>query len=186
VCKKCNEGFSADEEYFAAFLGCVLAGSTELERQTNSRLATTLRRSPALRARIDACRTESPTLFGDIRIVWTPEKDRIHRVVVKNARGHAFFEYGEPILKLPNYVWSAPIEFLGPEERETFERVPGGALWPEVDSRMLTRVLTGQDLMDGWVVVQDGVYRYVVAQEDLIVVRSVINEYLATEVRWSD
>jgi hypothetical protein len=29
TCIKCNNGFSTDEEYFAAFLGATLAGSTE-------------------------------------------------------------------------------------------------------------------------------------------------------------
>jgi hypothetical protein len=35
VCTSCNEGFSLDEEYLAAFLGCVLTGSTDPERQDN-------------------------------------------------------------------------------------------------------------------------------------------------------
>ena len=49
---------------------------------------------------------------------------------------------------------------------------------------MMTRVLTGHDLVDGWVVVQDGSSRYSVVQEGRILVRSVIAEYLATEVFW--
>lgn len=49
VCKACNEGFSPDEEYMATFLGCVLAGSTEPDRQTNAGVAAILRHSPGLR-----------------------------------------------------------------------------------------------------------------------------------------
>ena len=41
------------------------------------------------------------------------------------------------------------------------------------------------DLDEGWVIVQDDVYRYAVAQEDGLLVRSVIRNYLATEVYWS-
>ena len=51
---------------------------------------------------------------------------------------------------------------------------------------MMTRVMTGQDLCDGWVVVQDDVYRYGVAQCGVMLVRSVLFEYLATEVYWGD
>ncbi len=56
--------------------------------------------------------------------------------------------------------------------------------WPELGSRMMTRILTGQDLSDGWVIVQDGVYRDAVLQQGRLTVRSVIEECLATEVRW--
>ena len=51
---------------------------------------------------------------------------------------------------------------------------------------MLTRVFTGRDLVDGWVQVQEGSYRYLVAQHGLMLVRTVIAEYLATEAYWSD
>jgi hypothetical protein len=49
---------------------------------------------------------------------------------------------------------------------------------------MMTRVLTGQDLQDAWVVVQDDVYRYAVIQDGTFRVRSVVWDYLATEVYW--
>ena len=50
---------------------------------------------------------------------------------------------------------------------------------------MMTRVLTGQDLDGPWVVVQEDSYRFAVTQADGgLLVRSIISEYLATEVRW--
>lgn len=48
-------------------------------------------------------------------------------VLLKNARGHAFFEYGEPMLEAPDRIWSAALETLGPAERATFENATGGA-----------------------------------------------------------
>lgn len=36
------------------------------------------------------------TIGGEQRLVWKPDLERIERVVVKNARGHAFFEIGDP------------------------------------------------------------------------------------------
>ena len=49
---------------------------------------------------------------------------------------------------------------------------------------MMTRVLTGQDLDGPWVIVQDGVYRYAVSQTGGVLVRSILYDYLATEVFW--
>ena len=184
VCKSCNESFSGDEEYFAAFIGCVLSGSTDPDCQQDSRVRGILTRSPKLRRRIENARTESRTLFDDQpRILWQPERERVERVILKNARGHAYYEYGEPMLEPPTGIWFTPLELLKPEQRSQFEDVQR-EIWPEVGSRMLTRVVTGQDLWDGWVIAQDDVYRYAVVPDGRLMVRSVIHEYLATEVRW--
>ena len=51
---------------------------------------------------------------------------------------------------------------------------------------MLTRLLTGQDMVGEWLVVQDGIYRYSVRQEGGLRVRTILSEYLATEVQWDD
>lgn len=184
VCKPCNEGFSLDEEYMIAFLGCTLAGSTEPDRQRIPRAARILERSTKLRERIERAKTEYKTRGGEIRLVWTPEKERIERVVLKNARGHAFFECGEPMLDEPDRVLFAPLQALTGEEREAFESVDLGNGWPEAGSRMLTRVMTGQDLENGWVIVQEAVYRYSVEHFGGMLVKSVLFEYLATEVCW--
>ncbi len=93
------------------------------------------------------------------------------------------------MLAEPEHVWAVPLEAMTTAEREVFEDGESkGALvgWPEVGSRMMTRVVTGQDLCDGWVVVQDGVYRYCVEQYGAMRVRTVLFEYLATEVSWSE
>ena len=68
------------------------------------------------------------------------------------------------------------------------------SVWPEVGTRMMMRgVLTPNDpengqgvyIDDGWQDVQDGVYRYaVVPLPGQVLVKTVIYEYLATEVVW--
>jgi hypothetical protein len=140
-----------------------------------------------LRARIERSRTEYVTLGGETRILWKPDSERIERVVLKNARGHAYFEYGEPMLDAPAHVRAIPLESLTAMERQSYEGLGeegGFAAWPEVGSRMLTRVLTGEDMAGEWVVVQEGTYRYSVHQDGGLRVRSVLSEYLATEVQW--
>lgn len=186
ICAVCNTGFSLDEEYLAAFLGAVLTGSTDPDRQRMPPAERVFRQNESLKTRIERSRREYQTQTGETRVLWEPEWSRVNRVITKNARGHAFFEYGEPMLDDPRHVYAAPLETLTNEQREAFEAVPTGSGWPEVGSRMLTRVVTGQDLDGSWVVVQDGVYRYAVTQDGGILVRSVIHEYLATEVYWSD
>lgn len=183
VCTDCNSGHSLDEEYLSTFLACVISGTTDPDRQTNSRVARTLRHSPKLRARIDASRTETDDAGGTRELIWNPEWERVIRVVIKNARGHAFYEFGEPMLEEPVSVAVQPLVRLTNEERMTFESAVGYG-WPEVGSRMMTRLLTGQDMDGAWVVVQKGAYRYMVEQTGGLFVRTVLSEYLATEVIW--
>jgi hypothetical protein len=184
ICQDCNEGFSGDEEYFVAFLSAVVSGSTQPTHQVHQTAARIFENQSMLRARIDRARLESKTSSGEIQTVWTPETERIERVILKNARGHAFFEYGEPMLSAPTHVRFTPHLNLPDDLLADFEAVPQNGLLPEVGSRMLTRFLTGQDLDGPWVTVQEGVYRYAVAQVGAMLVRSIIFEYLATEVYW--
>ena len=189
TCVACNSGFSADEEYLNLFLRCVLAGSTDPEQHPDERIARALRRHERLRASIERSKVEYRTIGGETRCVWQPEEERVERIVVKNARGHVFYEYGEPMLTAPEHVWTRPLGSMTVAKREEFENAGiGGKLapWPELGSRMMTRVLTGQDMRDGWVIVQDGVYRFRVEQCGEMLVRSVLFEYLAAEVQWSN
>ena len=189
TCTTCNNGFSADEEYLSLFLHCVLLGSTDPERHTDKKVARALRRHEKLRARIERSKTEYQTIGGETCCVWKPETQRVKRVVVKNARGHAFYEYREPMLIEPEHVRTVPLVSMTATDRQEFETGGGAgklAPWPEVGSRMMTRVLTGHDTRDGWIIVQNGVYRFRVEQCGVMFVRSVLFEYLATEVYWSD
>jgi hypothetical protein len=74
-------------------------------------------------------------------------------------------------------------------ERQEFESLSdGGGLvpWPEVGSRMMTRLPTGEDTAGQWIIVQKGVYRYSVQQAGGLRVRAVLSEYLAAEVQWDE
>lgn len=183
TCADCNNSFARDEEYMFLFLNCVVVGSTDPARHADGRVSRALRHQKKLRGRIE----NSRTVDDEGRCAWVPEFDRIKRVVVKNARGHAFYECGQPILAAPEYVWAVPLETMSPLEREEFEEgSPTGSLtgWPEVGSRMMIRLVEGHDLRDGWVVVQENVYRYRVEQSGLVMIKSILFEYLATEVYW--
>jgi hypothetical protein len=187
ICEECNTGFSLDEQYVVTFLSCVLAGSTDPDKQPNASAARALSDSLALRTRIEQSRTEYLASSGETRILWTPDLERVKRVFLKNARGHAYFEYGEPMLDAPAHVWILPLESMTATERQVFEGLSDEvklSQWPEVGSRMMTRLTTGDDMAGQWVIVQADCYRYSVQQCGGLRVRSVLSEYLATEVQW--
>ena len=186
TCVECNRNFSRDEEYLSVFLQCVLTGSTDPNDHCDQTARRALRRSKKLRERIECSRSEIE-LESETRIVWEPERERVNNVILKNARGHAFYELGERPEIDPNDVLATPLCALTDTQRQVFEGSQTSVLagWPEVGSRSMQRVVLDSDICDGWVVVQDDVYRYQVTQCDGVIVRSVLMEYLASEVHWS-
>lgn len=70
--------------------------------------------------------------------------------------------------------------------RKWRSRMVAAMLLPEASSRLLTRLLSGQDMSGGWIIVQHGVYCYAaLTHRKDIAVRRVVHEYSATEVIWS-
>ena len=184
TCLDCNQLFSRDEEYLCLFLNCVLLGSTAPEDHSDPNVQRSLMRHDRLRARIEASKRYE-TLDGEELLIWIPEFERVHRVVVKNARGHVFYEFGQPALEKPQHVWARPLAQMTEDDRFAFESGPGLMGWPEVGSRMMQRVVTGEDMRNGWIVVQHNTYRYRVEEgEGGLFVRSIVREYLATETCW--
>ena len=195
-CKSCNAGYSLDEEYFAVFLGCVLSGTTDPNEQQNGRVAKSLLHSPALRLRIESAGDET-----DGVVSFRPEVERVTRVVRKLAEGHAAYELSMPQRREPSSIEWIPISQLSPDDAETWEAPEFYDDLPEVGSRGMQRALVVQArlrsaagdefvrgfIMNDWVTVQEGVYRYHVSSSDTMVrVRITIREFLACEVCWSD
>jgi len=185
ICKSCNTSFSNDEEYFTAFLGSVLAGSAAPDQQVVARSEKILGSNHRLQDEIDSQLQIVKDAEGNDQITFVPDMAKIQNVVVKNARGHVLFEHGQPAEGEPARVAIQPIPTLSPDILANFETIDYGAGWPEVGSRLMQRLVTGDDMRpDGWVVVQPNVYRFAVMDKDQFVVRTVIREYLATEVAW--
>lgn len=185
ICRACNTSFSSDEEYFTAFLGAVLAGTTDPDQQVVERAERTLNSNHRLQDEIEAQLVLVKGENGDDLVTFVPDITRIQNVIVKNARGHVLFEHGQPAEGDPARVAIQPIPTLPLEMRRSFETIDYGPGWPEVGSRLMTRLITGEDMRpDGWVVVQPNVYRFAVMDRGQFVVRTVIREYLATEVVW--
>ena len=184
VCSTCNQSFSLDEEYLSVFLSVVLSGSVEPNKQVNPEARRALLHSSALRERLEKSRRAVIDDEGVTGLAWEPEIERVTQVLVKNARGHALYELGEPMLDAPSDVWFAPLFMLDDKEREAFEGVDNGSLYPEVGSRLLSRVVMGHDLSNGWIIVQPNVYRFAVQYLGGTEIRMVLHEYLAARVSW--
>jgi hypothetical protein len=184
TCLQCNNGFSSDEEYFAAFLGAVMSGSAEPNDKMFATARKILASNENLRHQIELSRSVSLDSDGTERLIWHPEIERIRRVVTKNARGHAFYELGQPMLAEPDAVFISALETIDENHLAEFLTVDLGPGLPEVGSRMLQRVFDGSDIIDGWIVVQPEIYVFAVIEKGGVSVRSIIREYLLTEVVW--
>lgn len=120
ACRKCNNGFSPDEEYLACLLECVIAGDTAPENLHRAKIARILQENSSLSVRLQRARTN-----GVEGPVWAAESDRVSRVVLKLARCHAAFELNEPQLNEPSHLGVKPLPLMTEDEREAFEREDG-------------------------------------------------------------
>jgi hypothetical protein len=84
----------------------------------------------------------------------------------------------------PDDVFIGALETMDEDRLADFLTVDLGPGYPEVGSRMLQRVFDGSDMINGWIVVQPEIYVFAVIETEGILVRSIIREYLLTEVFW--
>lgn len=186
VCKECNAGFSTDENYLLCVLHAVMAGNLYPDKQTHPEAAAVLRSNRHVVKALKAMPDGQLMLFPNLEpFTLYPEMTRIERVVVKNARGHAYHEIAESPAGSPASVSILPLSSMTAEARSQFEaRNSANDLWPEVGSRMMVHLIDGQVLVGEWIEVEPQRYRYALDWSDGVTVRSVIWNYLATEVHW--
>jgi len=179
ACLPCNNKASPDEEYLACLIECVICGTTDPARVGREKIRRTLARQHALQARLMAS-----LRWENEQSLFAIELDRVERVVVKLARGHALYELNEPQLAKPSSVLISPQHLLDNDVREAFETTfgHGFAIWPEVGSRAMQRLVQNEH---GWIEVQPGRYRYLATTDAVVRVRLVLSEYLACKVIWS-
>jgi hypothetical protein len=182
-CLECNNSLSADEEYLACVLECVIAGDVNPKGIERSKIAHILARSPKLQERIRQGRQE-----GDGQTVWNIDQERVRRVLLKLARGHAAYELSEPQTDEPEFFWWKPLQTMTMAERHAFEVGPTESLepWPEVGSRYMQRICSdGKDFGEnGWLIVQPLRYRFKLSLSRGLRIQIIIREYLACEVSW--
>lgn len=184
ACSSCNAGFSLDEEYLACFLECAVCDSVDPEFLQRKKIKRTLLRNTRLAARI----AKSKGRDDAGQLVWQPEMDRVYKIIVKLARGHAAYEL-YPLLDEPSRVDFRPLLTMSDTERSVFESSPLDTpqLWPEIGTRAFLRTLAAFERVNknvDWILVQPGRYRYLVNETGGVLVRMVLSEYLACMVAW--
>lgn len=195
-CLACNNGFSRDEEYFACLIECVIGGTTDPEKIAREGVASSLRRSVKLRTLL-----ESQRRTFDGHVVFEPTVGRVETVIRKLAIGHAAYELEHSNLGAPTALWYGPVALMSAEQRQHFDAPQIVDLFGEVGSRGMQRMVVthvaavDQEgdtrsfdfLINEWVDVQEGSYRYFAAEgPNGVLVRFVIAEYLAAEVWWAN
>ncbi|HLJ35271.1 MAG TPA: hypothetical protein VKU38_16580, partial [Ktedonobacteraceae bacterium] len=169
ACLPCNNKASFDEEYLACLIECVICGTTDPARVGREKIRRTLAKQHALQARLTAAlRWENEQSLFNI------ELDRVERIVVKLAQGHALYELNEPQLAKPSSVVISPLGLLDNDVRGAFENTSGYdfAIWPEVGSRAMQRLVQNAH---GWLEVQLGRYRYLATTDTVVRVRLVLS-----------
>lgn len=180
ACLDCNNSASADEEYLACLVECVIHGTTEPTTLGRKKIRRLLTQRISLQARLAGAHRQD-----EQQSVFSVELERIKRVMIKLARGHSLYELNEPQTSVPSSVTITPLHLLGPEAREAFECTAtyGLTIWPEVGSRAMQRLV---ECEQGWIEVQPGRYRFLATTDAAVRVRMVLSEYLACEVIWDE
>ena len=188
VCRNCNFSFSPDENYLLCVLHAVMAGSLYPDPVRYPEAAAILRSNRHVVRSLKRGADGQLRLFENLQpFTLFPDTDKVRRVILKNARGHAYHEIGEPLLDAPDHLAFVPLEQLSPGQRNAFETVGTSAelsVWPEVGSRMTIQLLDEEAMVGGWITVEPGRYRYSIDWSDAVTVKTVIWDYLATETRW--
>lgn len=182
-CAECNNGFSADEEYLACLIECVIHGTTQPNNKFRVKVVRTLEAHPSIVARIES----GKTFDKNNNATWQPEWDRVKEIVLKLARGHMSYELGLQHIEEPIIIDILPTPCMTDAELETFNSLDeeAGILYPEIGSRAFVNLLSGKPTaFSEWHVVQEGRYRYSVGQSSGDWVKSVLSEYLACRVVW--
>ena len=102
ACFACNDSLGLDDEYVACILECAATGEVDPAVVERQKVANVLKNSLLIVERLKRART-----LNSGALSWNIELDRIRRVLLKLARGHAIFELDCPRLEEPNVYWAA-------------------------------------------------------------------------------
>lgn len=184
ACNQCNKDIAKDEEYLACLLECAIWDTTDPEKVYRVVVKKILQHSKSLSEMLTASRRTNDNGQG----IWVPDWKRVERVILKLARGHAAYEFGAPQLEEPVHLRIFQMTILPDNELHLFNTAPQERVFPEIGSRAFCRAGKILEIyhygayVDGWHIVQDGRYRYLVSHSDGILVRGVLSEYLGYEV----
>lgn len=187
ACFKCNNGFSADEEYVACYLDVLKSKVYKgylLKEKTHERLTN----SPALSALI---REQIKEESNQINFYY--DEKRFINVLVKLARGHVGYEFDYVDLDCNPLVWYDFRFRMNEELVNEFNAITLIDKMPDVGARVYNRLCVMEDVHSGKILhtfleevhVQEGQYKYnVYFDNDCVCVKILIGEILYCMVRF--
>lgn len=199
ACRECNGGTSLDEEYVACLIECLMAGSADPKQLCRAKVAGILEKKPLLAKKLSEAWRRAGGPGGSFVV----ENDRVRRVLMKLARGHAAHELDQirPSAAV-ELAWTT-FDMMESDARDRFEDPPPFATVPELGSRSTLRprivelvlapvsdpqaVVKKSFVLDhGWLEAQPGRYRYLAGllESGHPVVRIVLSEFVACEAIW--
>lgn len=186
ACFECNNGFSKDEEYVSCFLDTLKAAVYQDYTQ-RADIVRRLEKNAKLKELLDG-----QIKVGDSQVHYHFDENRLRRILIKLAKGHAGFEFdhisfGDSDITVNyNFIFNMSEHALS-----KFEEIPEMKLFPEVGSRSCAVPFIVQNADTGeasafmfWNDVQEGQYRYQVSYNEFggICVKIVIYEMLYCRV----
>lgn len=185
ACFECNNGFSADEEYFICFLEVLKSkvyGNYSISEHVNGILS----KKEVLYRLI-----ESQISCKDAYIHLSFDINRFTRIIAKLAIGHASYEYDDL-----NFDGATDLRFefapnISEKYKAEFKRPQLLNVIPEISSRfscnacIIQNVDTGEEFtLSDWIIVQEQRYSYNVSLNDSggVSVKMIILDFLYCQV----
>ena len=182
-CRRCNNGFSQDEEFFAVLVECVKFQSFNPDDLSRPKVIKAITNSQKLIKSVQ----ESVLVLRNGFILINADNPKVQRVLSKLIRGHLRYESGllliDTMYDLKLYCKSCCSKNFVDE----FLRPMSTDLLSEVGSRALLKL--GYDkrgcLTVPWVTIQKGNYEYCVAPDNSEI-KILIGDYLMVDAKIKD
>lgn len=172
-CKKCNEQFSHDEEYFAVLLECVRWQTFNQDEFKREKARKIVKHNPAILKK--ARESVHPLLDG--RFTIELDNMRLRKVLTKLIAGHLRFEGLDQLFLHDGFEIQLLQDIHSNREfYKEFHSPLFSELLPEVGSRALFSMIESGCVGAPWFLVQPGMYEYCVAPDNSEV-RIIIQNY---------
>lgn len=189
ACRSCNNSYSIDEEYAACIIACMSVGSTKPDEIKNSRVRDILSKKTYLRFMIEQSKVISSGTHSGVS--FNVDQERFNKFINKLAIGHAAYELSLILHETPRRLEWKLISSMSEDEITSFDAPQLIDILGEIGSRDSQRAIVVEALLQSpstgemkkipfilndWIDVQDGVYRYHVAQNnDSVTVKIVLS-----------
>lgn len=185
ACFECNNGFSADEEYFVCFLE-ILKSIVYENYSIGKHVNDILSKKESLHRLIESqISSKGSYIYPSFDI------NRFKRIITKLAIGHAGYEYDDLNFDGATNLWFEFAPNISEEHKAEFERPKLLGVIPEISSRFSGSACIIQNVDNGevfalsdWITVQEQRYSYNVSLNDSggVSVKMIILDFLYCQV----